>query len=398
MRAEIITVGTEILLGEITNTDARFLGKQCARLGIEVYHQVTVGDNQKRLSQSLRQARDRSDLILVTGGLGPTPDDITRQVVSEVWDRELIRADENTSSGHQCMIPRGSVPLKNRVGTAWGFFLGNECADVACLPGPPSELRPMFKDSLMPLLDREGVLPDTGLFSRSVLVSGMGESTVAKKLARVLDEQQDPTVAIYAERGRVRVRLTTRAAGEKQAAEKLTPVAEAIRSILGKHVYGFDDQTLAGALGEILRERNMSLALAESCTGGLLGKMLTDTPGSSDYFRGGIIAYSNQSKRLHLDVPEQLLVEHGAVSREVAESMVQGARASFSSEVAASITGIAGPGGAAPGKPVGTVCFGFAGPWGCCSRQRRFRGDREYVRRRSAMFSLSRLRELLLSH
>ncbi len=412
MRAEIVTVGTEILLGEILNTNARFLSRECAGLGVDVYHHITVGDNAARLREALLVSRERSDLLIVTGGIGPTPDDITRHVVAEAWDREL-KLDEallermerfyaqrslamHANSRRQALIPEGAVPLPNDVGTAAGFFLQDARGSVACLPGPPAEMETMFSDVLLPILRQRDMLPESSLFSHDILTAGIGEASVATRIGRLLREQSDPTIATYAAEGTVRVRLTTRAESQEEAEEKFAPIVEEISELLGSAVYGHNGDSLAGVVGDMLRSRGLTLALAESCTGGMLGGIITDVPGSSDFFLGGIVCYSNAVKTSTLGVPEQLLVAHGAVSEEVAASMAEGAMEVLGSDAAVAITGIAGPSGGTQEKPVGTVVFAIAGPWGLTTERRRLSGSRDTVRRRSAVYALMRIREHLL--
>lgn len=412
MRAEIVTVGTEILLGEILNTNARFLSRECAGLGIDVYHHITVGDNAERLRESLLAGRDRSDLVIVTGGIGPTPDDITRHVVSEAWDREL-KLDEDllqqmecfyaqrslamhANSRRQALIPEGAVTLPNDVGTAPGFFLRDARGSVACLPGPPAEMETMFSEVLRPVLHEQGMLPDSRLFSHDILTAGIGEASVAARIDRLIRAQSDPTIATYAAEGTVRIRLATRARSREEAEARFAPVVEEISEALGSAVYGHNGDSLPGIVGEMLRSRGLTLGLAESCTGGMLGGMITEVPGSSDYFTGGIVCYSNTIKTAALGVPEELLIAHGAVSEEVAAAMAGGAMKVLGSDVGIAVTGIAGPSGGAKEKPVGTVVFGFGGPWGVTTERRLLSGSRDTVRRRSAVYALMRLREHLL--
>ena len=411
MKAEIIAVGTELLLGEVLNTNAQYLSSQCALLGIDVYHHVTVGDNHRRLESALQQARDRVDLVLVTGGIGPTADDITREAVASAWGRNLVvdpelldsiktyfcnRGVEMTHNNEsQAMIPEGAFPLENSRGTAPGFYLADDVSAVACLPGPPGELRTMFFDVLVPLLRSRGHLPVSRLYSRDVLTAGIGESTVANILADIIEEQRDPTIGTYSNAGTVRLRLTTRAEDPEEAEKKLAPILEVILDRIGEFVYGYDDDSLAGSLGRELIEKGLTLSSAESCTGGLIARMLTDTPGSSEYFQGGVVPYSNEAKESLISVPKQLMIDHGAVSEEVARAMARGASEALGSDVAVAVTGVAGPGGGTEDKPVGTVCFGFSGPWGTDSERHFFSGDRSGVRRRSAVFALVGLRRRL---
>ncbi len=412
MRAEIITVGTEILLGEIINSNAQYLARQCAGLGLDVYHHISCGDNHRRLREVLEQAMQRSDLILVSGGIGPTPDDITREVVAETWGRELTRDEyllrdiecayaERGLSTHenvmrQAQRPCGSVALTNDVGTAPGFLLVDERCSVACLPGPPGELRSMFEVSLLPELEDRFSLPPARLFSRDVLTAGVGEATVATTINSLLRDQSDPTIATYAAEGVVRVRLATRAGSAGEAEEKFAPVLEELQNLLGDGIFGYDDDTLSGAVGGMIAKRGMTLALAESCTGGLLAKMFTDVPGSSEYFLGGTVSYANSVKRDVLGVDENLMIQHGAVSEQVAGAMARGAARQLESDLAVSITGVAGPSGGTEDKPVGTVCFGVYGPWGISTKRRNLSGSRARIRNMSAVFALVLLRRLLL--
>ncbi len=412
MRAEIITVGTEILLGEVVNTNAQYLARQCAGLGLDVYHHVSCGDNHRRLREVLEVAMHRSDLILISGGIGPTPDDITREVVAETWGRQLTTHEdlvhniecayaERGLSRHenvmrQAQMPAGAVPLMNDVGTAPGFLLLDDRCSVACFPGPPEELKKVFQSSLLPRLRESFSLPSTRLFCRDVLTAGVGEATVATVIGRLLREQSDPTVATYAAEGVVRIRLATRASSADEAEEKFAPAISDLRDQLGDDIFGYDDDTLAGAVGELIRDRAMTLALAESCTGGLLAKMFTDIPGSSAYFLGATVSYADRVKLEMLGVKEETILRHGAVSEQVAGEMAGGARKRMGSDLAVSVTGVAGPSGGTEDKPVGTVCFGIAGPWDVVTGGRKFSGSRARIRNLSAIYALVHLRKLLL--
>ncbi|MFO7942498.1 MAG: competence/damage-inducible protein A [Bacillota bacterium] len=412
MRAEIIAVGTELLLGEVLNTNAQYLSSECARLGIDVYHHVTVGDNRSRLVRALAEARERADLVLVTGGLGPTPDDITREAVAEAWGRKIVtdpellddiktyfcnRHVEMTSNNEsQAQMPEGAIPLRNSKGTAPGFYLDDGVAAVACLPGPPGELETMFSRVLVPLLDSKGLIPKSHLYSRDVLTAGLGESTAASMLEDLIERQTDPTIATYSSAGTVRIRLTTRAESPEEAEENFAAVLRKLKERIGEHIYGYDADTLSRRVGRDLSSRYLTLSLAESCTGGGLAAAITDTPGSSKYFLGGTVTYSNESKENLLGVATEILVEHGAVSEAVASAMAGGCRELFGSEIAISVTGVAGPGGGTDEKPVGTVCFGFAGPWGVETERHYFSGDRAGIRRRSCVYALVGLRRRLL--
>jgi len=411
MRAEIIAVGTELLLGEVLNTNAHYLSSRCAELGIDVYHHITVGDNFARLCETLSVGRERSDLLLVTGGLGPTADDISREATAAAWGRPLVtdpdlldrirtyfcnRTVEMTANNEsQAQMPEGAIALENHRGTAPGFYLADDVGSVACLPGPPGELRAMFEEALLPLLRSRDLIPETRLFSREILTAGIGESTVADKLADLIDAQTQPTIALYSGTGTVRVRLTTRAADAEEANETFVALQGEIGRRIGEYIYGYDGDSLSASVGRDLRERGLTIALAESCTGGSLSGMLTDAAGASDYFLGAIVSYSNAAKEDLLGVPQSLMIEWGAVSEPVAGAMAEGARDVLGADIGISVTGVAGPGGGTEEKPVGTVCFGFSGPWGTETEGHFFTGDRAGVRRRSTIYALVGLRRRL---
>lgn len=414
LQAELVFVGTELLLGEILNTNAQYLSERLALLGVDVYHQVTVGDNADRLRAVLEQALGRSDVVITSGGLGPTADDITREVAAEVagrplkLDAALVAGLEAWFAGRkrpmtennkrQCMVPDGATVLPNDRGTAPGLIIPVGAKAIVLLPGPPIELRPMFEQQVVPFLtSRMGGTP-LRLVSRVLRFVDIGESSLEDALRDLLAAQTDPTIAPYAKTSEVHLRLATKAANQAEGLARIAPVEAAIRARVGQYLYGVDECSLEEAVGRLLEERGLTLTLAESCTGGLVAKRVTDVPGSSGWFSMGFTTYSNEAKMRFLGVPEALLAEHGAVSEPVARAMAQGALERAGADVAVAISGIAGPGGGTAEKPVGTVCFALAGrePAGAWSRTLRLWGSRADVRERSAVQALAMVRRYLL--
>lgn len=420
MIAELVFVGTELLLGEILNTNGQYLSEQLSQLGIDVYYQTTVGDNEERLRAVLKQALSRADVVITSGGLGPTMDDITREVAASVAGRPL-HLDESLVSGlaswfcnrgrtmaennkRQCMVPEGATVLPNDRGTAPGLIIPAEGERaIILLPGPPNEFRPMFAQQVVPYLTgRLGGQPLT-LVSRILRFVDIGESALEDAIKDLMSGQTDPTMAPYAKTAEVHLRLATKAPTVEEGLARIAPMEAAVRSRLGQHLYGTGETSLEQAVGELLRERGLFLTLAESCTGGLVAKRITDVSGSSAYFAMGFTTYANESKMKFLGVPEPVLAKHGAVSEPVAQAMAQGAMEQAGADLAVAISGIAGPDGGTPEKPVGTVCFALAGrgaqaglPGGVWSRTVQFWGSRADVRERSTIFALAMIRRYLL--
>lgn len=416
MRAELVFIGTELLLGEILNTHAVTLARSLADEGIDVYRMVTVGDNLERATAAVRQALERADLVVCTGGLGPTEDDVTREAVAAATGRAL-REDPGSlaavraylerrgipltpGNARQATLPEGAEPLPNANGTAPGIFLRHGERLVVCLPGPPSELAPMWRDEVLPRLRaeraRRGEAPSR-LYRRVLRVVGLPESLLEERLHDLVHGQTDPTIAPYAKPGfEVHLRLATKATSEEEALGRLQPLEEEILRRIGPHVYGRDDETLEAAVGGLLQRHGLRLVVAESCTGGLIGHMLTNVPGSSAYVLGSLVCYDNRLKQSLLAVPETTLAAHGAVSAETARAMAAGALAATGADVALAVTGIAGPSGGTPAKPVGTV-------WFCVMDRRReltrhflVRGGREQVKSRAAGIGLALIRGFVL--
>jgi nicotinamide-nucleotide amidase len=410
MVAEIISVGTELLLGQTIDSNAAFLSKTLAALGIDLFRRATVGDNEARLVQALREAAERADLILTIGGLGPTEDDLTKEAVARAFDDELLLDPASAehvrgifarrglpmpeSNLRQAMVLRSGRAVPNPLGTAPGALLEKAGKLVFCLPGPPREFIPMVENSLVPLLAERLGGDRTILRSRVLRTIGIGESAMEERVKDLL-ASTNPTVAPLAHVGESHLRLTARAASEAEALRLIEPLEQEIRSRLGTHVYGANEAVLEQVVVELLAERGMTLAVAESCTGGLLGGRLTHVPGSSRVFQGGVISYSNEAKEALLGVPAALLALHGAVSAPVAEAMAQGARERLGADLGVAITGVAGPEGGTPEKPVGLVFLGLASPAGVESQRHLLLGTRTDIRARSVLLALDWIRRSL---
>jgi len=389
--AEILCIGTELLLGTILNGNARWLAEELAALGIPHYRQTVVGDNRERLIEVVREAAGRCSLLICTGGLGPTPDDLTTEALAaafgaplqerpEVWvDIQAKLAGRGrpiaASNRKQALLPEGAALLPNPTGTAPGLIWSPRPGfTVLTFPGVPAELRAMWIGTAVPWLRDQGV--EGGVFeSRLLRFWGIGESSLAEQVADLL-ELANPTVAPYAGAGEVKLRLTARAATSEAARQLLAPVEADLRARTGSLCFGTDSDSLASVVLERLRQRGETLAVAESCTGGGLGGALAAVPGASDGFLGGVISYANAMKQSLLGVPAELLATHGAVSDPVAIAMAEGARAATGSTWAIAVTGIAGPGGGSAEKPVGLVHIAVAGPDGCRSEAARFGAQR----------------------
>jgi nicotinamide-nucleotide amidase len=407
MVAEIISVGTELLLGQIVDTNSAFLSRTLAALGIDLFRRATVGDNEGRLVQAIREAASRADVILTIGGLGPTQDDLTKEAVARAFDDELVldsAAAEHLralfarrgipmpeSNLRQALVFRGGRGIPNPNGTAPGALLEKEGKVVFCLPGPPREFIPMVENAVLPLLVERLGGERTVIRSRVLRTIGIGESAMEERVRDLL-ASTNPTVAPLAHVGESHLRLTARARSEEEALALIEPLEREIRSRLGVHVYGVDETPLEAAVIGLLKERGETLAVAESCTGGLLGGRLTNVPGSSQVFVGGIISYSNGAKESLLGVPGDLLATHGAVSALVAEAMARGARERLGANIGVAITGVAGPEGGTAEKPVGLVYLGLSDRAGERHQRCLFMGGRADVRTRSILMALDWVR------
>ncbi|PMB53634.1 competence/damage-inducible protein A [Fischerella thermalis CCMEE 5201] len=415
MSAEIICVGTEMLLGNILNSNAQYLAIQLAKLGIPHYYQTVVGDNPERLKHVIEIASQRSEILIFTGGLGPTPDDLTCETIADFFNTPLVERPEiiediarkyaqrgrqmTPSNRKQALIPKGAEILPNPTGTAPGIIWQPQPGlTIFTFPGVPSEMQRMWEETAVPYLRNLGWGKET-IYSRMLKFWGIPESALAEKVAAYLN-LTNPTVAPYASKGEVKLRISAKAATEAAAQELIAPVHKQLQDIAGLDYYGADDDTLASVVGELLRRDKETLSVAESCTGGGLGQMLTETSGSSDYFWGGVISYDNSVKINLLDVNAEDLAKCGAVSATVAEQMALGVRSRLSTSWGLSITGIAGPTGGTENKPVGLVYIGLAKPndevesfeyrWGTGR-------SRSLIRHLSACSALDQLRRKLLT-
>jgi len=429
MNAEVIAIGTELLLGFVVNTDTAYLGRVLAGLGISCYRQVTVGDNPGRLAEAIRTALGRADLVITCGGLGPTVDDVTLETIGRatgrrlILNRSILRGIEvrfkhlgirmPASNRRQALLPEGAVPFPNKVGTAPGFILALRQAQrerrsssvrgepveprtqwLVALPGPPAELVPMVERHLIPRLRK--LSGGTVLLSRTLKLTGATESEVDAKVRGLLALKWAVTVGIYAHPGQVDLRITARGKSEREAQRRIAGVERRIRARVGRLLYGADEETLEAAAGALLRKGRFTLALAESCTGGLVAERITRVPGSSIYFLGGVVSYSNEMKGIALSVPPLLLRRHGAVSPQAAGAMAEGIRHLAGSDFGLAITGIAGPTGGTKQKPVGLVYIALSRSGKTQVTRSLFTGDRATVRFKASQSALNLLRLHLL--
>jgi len=372
LKAEIISVGTELLLGEIVNTNAQYIAKELADLGIDVYHQSVVGDNAARLSEAYRVAFERSDLIITTGGLGPTKDDMTKETAAQFLNRELIPHEEslkiiedyfsrrglpvNDGNRKQGYFPEGSTILPNPNGTAPACIVEDNNNKLILLPGPPREMIPLFETQVIPYLKKY----QDKVFSFKVLnICGIGEGHMEEIIMDIVDNQTNPTVAPYAKAHALTLRIAASGRTKEEAERLIVPVEKQIRDRLGDNIYGEGDTTLESVVAELLIKKKLTIAVAESCTGGLLCGRLINYPGISSVFMEGAITYSNQSKIKLLGVKPETLEKYGAVSQEVAKEMADGIYKTANTNIGISITGVAGPGGGTETKPVGLIYIGI---------------------------------------
>lgn len=408
MNAEIISVGTELLLGDIVNTNAQYLSKQLALYGVSVYSQCVVGDNEERIVRAYEAAFDKgADLIITTGGLGPTKDDITKEVAAKYFGRNMT-IDENSlkriegffnsqnlkmteDNKKQAYFAEGAKILENKHGTAPGCILEDNGKIIISLPGPPREMMPMFESGVIPFLkERQSSI----LKSKVLRLSGIGEGLAADKIADLLD-YENPTVAPYAKTNEVHFRITANAQNEQEANKLIAPVVAEIYNRVGEFIYGEDEISLSDSIAKQLVKKNITIAAAESCTAGLLTSTLANYPGISAVLKEGFITYSNESKMSRLNVKEETLNNFGAVSHECAAEMAEGVAVAAGANIGISITGIAGPDGGTEQKPVGRVYIGFCCNGNVFTKEFNIIGDRERVRGRAVTYCFNELTRII---
>ena len=395
------------MLGQIVNTNAQYLSKQMASLGVNVYFQTVVGDNASRMASVFEQCKERSSILLISGGLGPTMDDITKEVLASVLGLEMV-FDESVwqeitayftrvgramtaNNRRQAFVIEGSVVMHNPYGTAPGILVERDAHVYALLPGPPRELIPMFEDQVKPYLVEHGYAGREVIHSKLLRICGLGESMVEDMVKDIMASSEQPTIAPYASLGEVQLRVTSKTKDIGEARRLVDGMTRILCDRLGDNVFGFDEVNLERAAGARLKKLGLTLSLAESCTGGLVGHRITSVPGSSEYFLGGVVSYSNEAKKSLLGVSAETLATHGAVSLETAREMVDGAMRAFGSDIGIAITGVAGPSGGSLKKPVGTVCIALKTPWGSEAGVHQFRPPRADIKWRSSQQALTSL-------
>ncbi len=421
MTAEIICVGTEILLGNIVNTNSAYLAEQLATLGISCYYQSVVGDNRERMLEVIGCAAGRSDIVILSGGLGPTADDMTKEVVAELCGRKLeenkqalqdlkayfkqrgIEMTENNIK--QALVPEGATALSNPNGTAPGILVEHEMraegaetklTTFILLPGPPMELQPMFTDSVVPYLQKR-----TGevICSKTIKMAGVSESKVETDIKDLIDAQTNPTIATYAKTGEVHIRVTAGADSKKEAEKMLKPVVKELKSRFGKSIYTTEEGvTLEKAVADLLTAGNLTIGIAESCTGGMIAARLVNVPGVSEVFKTGVVTYANKAKRKLLNVKKGTLQKYGAVSEQTAEEMVKGCMALTGADVTVAVTGIAGPEGGTEEKPAGLVYIACNIQGNIRIVRHQFKGSRSKVRENATMAALNLVRECVMEY
>ncbi len=405
MQAEILSIGTELLLGDIVNTNAQYLSKKLAESGIYVYYQAVVGDNPQRIKETFENAFKRSDMIITTGGLGPTKDDLTKEMAAEYFGKKMVFHEEEwhkitalfqkqnwtMSEGNkkQAFFPEGAIILNNSRGTAPGCIIREKGKIAVLLPGPPKEMTHMFEKEVMPYLAQfqEGII-----HSKVLRICGIGESTMAERIEDIIDAQTNPTVAPYAKEMEVTLRITAKGRNLEEVNNLIAPVEKKIRERLGENIYGEGETSLEEVVGEALVNKGLTISVAESCTGGIITARLVNYPGISSVLKEGAVTYSNGAKVRYLGVREDTLEKFGAVSAETAGEMAAGIASVSNTHIGLSTTGIAGPGGGTPEKPVGLVYTGLHLNGETKIKKIQCAGDRNKIRNRTAVIALDWLR------
>lgn len=415
MIAELVAVGTEILLGNIVNTNSAYLSVQMAQLGLSVYYETVVGDNHDRMKAVIASALDRSDVVILSGGLGPTEDDLTKEVCAEVMglpleedphsrkriERYMKEYEKNhpdrritTNNYKQAQVPKGALVIDNHNGTAPGLILEKDGKTAILLPGPPNELIPMFEESVFPYLRKKQ--PEI-ICSQVVKICGIGESQVAADIQDMIEAQTNPTLAPYAKTGEVHLRITAKGEDEKECKKLIKPVVRELKRRFGKNIFALEaEKTLEESVVDMLRDQGLTLALAESCTGGAIAARIVNVPGASQVFTHGFVTYSNRAKRKCLGVKKSTLKTEGAVSAKCAKEMAKGGCANSDADICLSITGLAGPDGGTKETPVGTVFMGCCYNGQTITREYHFTGNRTKIRQQAVASALVLLRECIM--
>ena len=397
MKAEIITVGTEILLGDILNTNTHYLSNELANMGVDVYYQITVGDNESRLLNQLEESFRRSDLVVLTGGLGPTQDDLTKEVCAKYfnldmefhqpsWDKIIeihnkMKRTPTENNKKQAYFPVNSIILPNEYGTAPGCIMEKDNKTIIVMPGPPREMKPMFDNFVKPFLQKNS---EDILKSKVIRIIGVGESKVENDLLDLIQKQVNPTIATYAKDGECTVRITAKGKTVEEVERLILPVVKEIKNRFKETVYGEDETTIEDEVAKILVKNNLTISVAESCTGGMVSSSLINYPGISSVFMEGCVTYSNEAKMKSLNVKEETLNSVGAVSEQCAKEMAEGVAARHNTNIGLSTTGIAGPEGGSEEKPVGLVYMGININDKTIVKKYIFNGDRQQIRYRAS--------------
>jgi len=410
MKAEILCIGTELLHGDIVNTNAKYISVKLAELGIDVYYHSVVGDNPERIKNAFELALDRVDIVITTGGLGPTQDDITKEIAAQYfklnmsYDEESflhvkniykrLNKDMSENNLRQVYFPEGSIILENTCGTANGCIIEKKGKITVLMPGPPIEMKTMMEKKVMPYLKEKS---DGVVVGEKIIVTGLGESTAETMIMDLIKSQKNPTIAPFAGRGRVVFRITAKAQNKEKAGELIKPVREELLKRFGKNAYPVDQTSIEKYVCQKLLEKNITIATAESCTGGLIASKLVDYPGISKVFKEGFVTYSNEAKIKRLNVKEETLEKYGAVSSQTAEEMAKGAALAAETDIGLAVTGIAGPEGGTHEKPVGLVYIAIYHKGKTHVRESNYPGGRNIIRERSANYSFDFLKREILS-
>jgi nicotinamide-nucleotide amidase len=408
-KAEILAVGTELLMGQTANTNAQYVSARLPDVGIGVYYHSVVGDNAERLKEALKLALFRSDLVVMTGGLGPTKDDLTKETVADVMNRRLIPDQETLdklkgffarlnrpmteNNLKQADMPEGSIIIRNNNGTAPGCIIKEQNKIIIMLPGPPSEMKPMFEETVIPYLEEES---EFKIVSRFLRIFGIGESAMEDAIKDLIENQSNPTIAPYVKEGEVTVRITAKYPKGSIIEDIITPVEEEIKKRFGIKIFSSDNKGLDETVAAMLLQSGTTIAIAESCTGGLISARLTEIPGVSRVFNRGIISYSNESKVENLNVKRETLDKFGAVSRETAIEMAAGVRTLSGADLGLSVTGIAGPDGGSVEKPIGLVYIALADKNNVDCKELRLWGNRNRIRNIAALHGFDMVRRKLI--